>query len=155
MPRPGPRTTYKYSDRFKATAVRLSQLRGVSAQEVAESLLERLLKSHLKRSGKSLVLAKIRSPSEVSRCSNCGMITVSGMVQPSVGISRNLRRWCDGSNRSTSITVTWYASTCTHFLPYRSYYPPFLVSHRRQQRSMRQKLYCASPSIKTRAGAVS
>jgi hypothetical protein len=27
MQRPGPRTTYKYSDRFKATAVRLSQLR--------------------------------------------------------------------------------------------------------------------------------
>ena len=38
MPRPGPRTTYKYSDRFKATAVRLSRLRGVSVQEVAESL---------------------------------------------------------------------------------------------------------------------
>jgi len=38
MPRPGPGTKYKYSDRFKATAVRLSQLRGVSVQEVAESL---------------------------------------------------------------------------------------------------------------------
>jgi transposase-like protein len=38
MPRPGPRTTYKYSERFKATAVRLSQLRGVSVQDVAESL---------------------------------------------------------------------------------------------------------------------
>ena len=38
MPKPGPRTTYKYSDRFKATAVRLSELRGVSVQEVAESL---------------------------------------------------------------------------------------------------------------------
>lgn len=38
MPRPGPRTTYKYSDQFKATAVRLSQLRGVSVQQVAESL---------------------------------------------------------------------------------------------------------------------
>ena len=38
MPRPGPRTTYKYSDKFKATAVRLSQLRGVAVQEVAESL---------------------------------------------------------------------------------------------------------------------
>ena len=38
MPRPGPRTTYKYSDRFKATAVRLSELRGVSVQEVADSL---------------------------------------------------------------------------------------------------------------------
>ena len=38
MPRPGPRTTNKYSDHFKATAVRLSRLRGVSVQEVAESL---------------------------------------------------------------------------------------------------------------------
>ena len=38
MPRPGPRTTYKYSERFKATAVRLSQLRGVSVRDVAESL---------------------------------------------------------------------------------------------------------------------
>jgi transposase len=38
MPRPGPRTTNKYSDRFKATAVRLSELRGVEVQDVAESL---------------------------------------------------------------------------------------------------------------------
>lgn len=38
MPKPGPRTTFKYSDRFKATAVRLSQLRGIAVQEVAESL---------------------------------------------------------------------------------------------------------------------
>jgi transposase len=38
MPRPGPRTTYKYSDRFKATAVRLSQLPGVAVQDVADSL---------------------------------------------------------------------------------------------------------------------
>jgi transposase len=38
MPKPGPRTTYKYSDRFKATAVRLSELHGVSVQDVAESL---------------------------------------------------------------------------------------------------------------------
>jgi transposase len=38
MPRPGPRTTAKYSDRFKATAVRLSELRGVAVQDVAESL---------------------------------------------------------------------------------------------------------------------
>ena len=38
MPRPGPRTTNKYSDRFKATAVRLSQLPGVAVQDVAESL---------------------------------------------------------------------------------------------------------------------
>lgn len=38
MPKPGPRTTYKYSDEFKATAVRLSQLPGVEVQDVAASL---------------------------------------------------------------------------------------------------------------------
>ena len=38
MPTPGPRTTYRYSDAFKATAVRLSQLPGVSVRDVAESL---------------------------------------------------------------------------------------------------------------------
>lgn len=38
MPRPGPRTTYKYSDEFKATAVKLSQMPGVAIQDVAESL---------------------------------------------------------------------------------------------------------------------
>jgi hypothetical protein len=38
MPKPGPRTTYRYSDDFKATAVRLSQLSGVLVQDVAASL---------------------------------------------------------------------------------------------------------------------
>ena len=38
MPRPGPRTTAKYSARFKATAVRLSRLPGVEVQDVAASL---------------------------------------------------------------------------------------------------------------------
>lgn len=38
MPSPGPRTTYRYSAHFKATAVRLSQLPGVSVRDVAESL---------------------------------------------------------------------------------------------------------------------
>ncbi len=38
MPRPGPRTTAKYSNRFKATAVRLSELPGVEVQDVAASL---------------------------------------------------------------------------------------------------------------------
>ena len=38
MPKPGPRTTYKYSDTFKATAVRLSCLPGVAIKDVAESL---------------------------------------------------------------------------------------------------------------------
>src|SRR5918995_932364 len=38
MPRPGPRTTYRYSEAFKATAVKLSHLRGVAVSDVAESL---------------------------------------------------------------------------------------------------------------------
>lgn len=38
MPRPGPRTTYKYSESFKATAVRLSHLPGVAVKDVARSL---------------------------------------------------------------------------------------------------------------------
>ena len=38
MPRPGPRTTYKYSDEFKATAVRLSELADVAVQDVADAL---------------------------------------------------------------------------------------------------------------------
>src|SRR5690606_1851192 len=38
MPKPGPRTTYRYSPEFKATAVRLSQLPGVSVSDVAEWL---------------------------------------------------------------------------------------------------------------------
>jgi len=38
MPKPGPRTTYKYSEEFKATAVRLSNLSDVSVNDVATSL---------------------------------------------------------------------------------------------------------------------
>ena len=38
MPKPGPRTTYKYSEEFKATAVRLSDLPDVQIKEVAASL---------------------------------------------------------------------------------------------------------------------
>lgn len=38
MPKPGPRTTYRYSDEFKATTVRLSRLSGVAVQDVAASL---------------------------------------------------------------------------------------------------------------------
>lgn len=38
MPKPGPRTTYKYSDEFKATAVKLSRLPGVEIKDVADSL---------------------------------------------------------------------------------------------------------------------
>lgn len=38
MGMPGPRTTYRYSKEFKATAVRLSHLEGVKVSDVAESL---------------------------------------------------------------------------------------------------------------------
>ena len=38
MPKPGPRTTYRYSPEFKSTAIRLSQLPGVAVQDVAQSL---------------------------------------------------------------------------------------------------------------------
>ncbi len=38
MPKPGPRTINKYSDEFKATAVRLSELPGVAVKDVAASL---------------------------------------------------------------------------------------------------------------------
>jgi transposase len=38
MPKPGPRTTYRFSNEFKATAVRLSELPGVAVQDVAASL---------------------------------------------------------------------------------------------------------------------
>jgi transposase len=38
MPKPGARTTYRFSNEFKATAVRLSELPGVAVQDVAGSL---------------------------------------------------------------------------------------------------------------------
>ncbi|MGY1522136.1 transposase [Luteimonas sp. A482] len=38
MPKPGPRTTPRYSTTFKATAVRLSNMPGVAVQDVAQSL---------------------------------------------------------------------------------------------------------------------
>jgi len=38
MPRPGPRTIGRYSEEFKATAVRLSELDGVAVQDVAHAL---------------------------------------------------------------------------------------------------------------------
>ncbi len=36
MAKPGPRTTCRYNREFKATAVRLSRLRGVAVDDVAE-----------------------------------------------------------------------------------------------------------------------
>ena len=41
MPKPGPRTTYKYSDEFKSTAVRLSGLAGDDDVSIARGELTR------------------------------------------------------------------------------------------------------------------
>jgi hypothetical protein len=38
MPKPGPRTITRYSEKFRATAVRLSELPGMRVQDVAASL---------------------------------------------------------------------------------------------------------------------
>ena len=38
MPKPGPRTTTRYSAEFETVAVRLSQLSGVRVKDVAETL---------------------------------------------------------------------------------------------------------------------
>jgi transposase len=38
MPKSGPRTTYRFSNEFKAAAVRLSELPGVAVRDVAASL---------------------------------------------------------------------------------------------------------------------
>jgi len=68
MPRPGPRTTYKYSDQFGATAVRLSELRGVSVQEV--ELIRQLLAGH-----KVLLLGALRI--------GCRVPSIGSTKQPS------------------------------------------------------------------------
>ena len=38
MPKPGPRITYCYTENFRATAVRFSQLTGMAVQDFAASL---------------------------------------------------------------------------------------------------------------------
>jgi transposase len=60
MPKPGPRTTYKYSDEFKATAVRLSELPDVAIQDVAESLCIHpfMLSRWRKQMREGLIMAK-------------------------------------------------------------------------------------------------
>ena len=60
MPKPGPRTTYKYSDRFKATAVSLSHLPGVDVKDVADSLYIHpfMLSRWRKQAREGLIVAK-------------------------------------------------------------------------------------------------
>jgi transposase len=60
MPKPGPRTTYRYSREFKATAVRLSQLPGVAIKDVADSLCIHpfMLSLWRKRAREGLIVTK-------------------------------------------------------------------------------------------------
>ncbi|MDB5987785.1 MAG: hypothetical protein JWR16_2838 [Nevskia sp.] len=60
MPKPGPRTTYRYSDEFKATAVKLSQLPGVLVNDVAVSLAihPNMLTLWRKRAREGLIVIK-------------------------------------------------------------------------------------------------
>lgn len=60
MPKPGPRTTYRYSDEFKATAVKLSQLPGVLVNDVAVSLAihPNMLTLWRKRAREGLIVTK-------------------------------------------------------------------------------------------------
>ena len=60
MPKPGPRTTYRYSPEFKSTAIRLSQLPGVAVQDVAESLYIHpfMLSRWRKQAREGLIMAK-------------------------------------------------------------------------------------------------
>ncbi len=68
MPRPGPRTTNKYSDRFKATAVRLSELPGVAVQDVADSLYIHpfMLSRWRKQMREGQIVSKVRVDKEVT-----------------------------------------------------------------------------------------
>jgi transposase len=60
MPKPGPRSTYRYSDEFKATAVKLSQLPGVLVSDVAASLAihPNMLTLWRKRAREGLIVTK-------------------------------------------------------------------------------------------------
>jgi transposase len=60
MPKPGPRTTNRYSLQFKATAVRLGQLPGVRVDDVAASLAIHpfMLSRWRKQAREGLILTK-------------------------------------------------------------------------------------------------
>jgi transposase len=60
MPKPSPRTTYRYSSDFKATAIRLSQLLGVAVQDVAASLYIHpfMLSRWRKQAREGMIMAK-------------------------------------------------------------------------------------------------
>lgn len=68
MARPiGPRKVYRYSEQFRATAVRLSQLSGVSVNDVAQSLdVHPFLLSRWRRAAREgrLVTSKVKLDDE-------------------------------------------------------------------------------------------
>ena len=72
MPKPGPRTTYRYSRDFKATAVRLSQLPGVAVRDVAASLYIHpfMLSRWRKQAREGLIMTKVWWSTRLSRLSS-------------------------------------------------------------------------------------
>jgi transposase len=60
MGRPGPQTTARYSEHFKAMAVRLSQMPGIAVQDVAASLYIHpfMLSRWRKQAREGLIMAK-------------------------------------------------------------------------------------------------
>jgi transposase len=93
MPKPGPRTTYRYSDEFKATAVKLSRLPGVLVNDVAASpaIHPYMLSRWRKHAREGLIVTKgvqvekdvaaeLKEPRRVknaSRCGECQDVTVA------------------------------------------------------------------------------
>jgi len=72
MPKPGPRTTPRYSAHFKATAVRLSQMPGVAVQDVAQSLYIHPFRTRGSRttSGSTGGIASMSSPPRTIKTSS-------------------------------------------------------------------------------------
>jgi transposase len=71
---PGPKTTLRYSERFKASAVKLSRLPGVSVQDVAESLyIHPLMLSRWRKQAREGVISKSDAMNACPRTelSNC------------------------------------------------------------------------------------
>lgn len=91
MPKPEPRTTYKYSDEFKATAVKLSQLPGVAIQDVAESLYIH-----------PFMLSRWRKEAREGR-----IVTKGVDVNKDVPGRSRAARCCFGKNGSTRCRSVW------------------------------------------------
>ena len=63
MPTAGPKSTYRYTEKFKATAVRLSQVRGVAVNDVAASLaIHPFMLSRWRKQAREGVIVTKRKP---------------------------------------------------------------------------------------------